>query len=148
MHAWGDHTRLDGSTAGGHWDPFTKPHRLPYEGAAGDRHVGDLGNVIAGANGEIYHLASYPDLVLGGANWASSIGRGFVVHGLADQGQAIAGNGGAGARVATGVLGIAAAFPSTIDPGMSVARSVAMRCLSIGQLMNVWVCDAMRCDVM
>ena len=74
VHQFGDNTNGCVS-AGGHFNPHNKNHGGPEDD---DRHVGDLGNVIAGSDGVVNteivdHLVS-----LAGPN--SIIGRTIVVH--------------------------------------------------------------------
>ncbi|XP_058872016.1 copper chaperone for superoxide dismutase-like [Acipenser ruthenus] len=47
VHEFGDLTD-DCLSCGGHFNPFGKPHGAPQES---DRHVGDLGNILAGPEG-------------------------------------------------------------------------------------------------
>ena len=91
----------DGMASGGHYNPTMAPH------AGHDspkRHVGDLGNVMANANGNVSLDLEDPHLVFHGPT--SIIGRGLVVHEKADDLRSQpAGN--AGARLAVGVIGVA-----------------------------------------
>lgn len=98
IHEAGDCSTADGSSAGGHFNPTHQPHG----GRDSDkRHVGDLGNITADANGHA-HLDFVDDrLELSGPN--SIIGRGVIVHaGRDDLTSQPAGN--SGARVACGVV--------------------------------------------
>jgi len=96
---------------GGHFNPHKATH-----GAPGDlrRHVGDLGNILAGPDGMALVDLMDTKISLNGLN--SIVGRGVVVHmGQDDMGKG--GNegslatGNAGGRVACGVIGRA-------DPGV------------------------------
>jgi len=93
-------------TAGAHYNPFSKVHGGPKDL---ERHVGDLGNVVANADG----VASFSgeDHLVQLTGPYSVIGRSVVVHadpddlgkgGFPDSGT----TGHAGARVACGVIGI------------------------------------------
>lgn len=102
---------LDGGcgSSGSHYNPFGKNHGAPYDE---DRHVGDLGNIVA--NEEGVAVATITDRLVKLSGETSVIGRAIVVHADRDD----LGRGGfpdslttghAGARVACGVIGIAAA---------------------------------------
>lgn len=101
IHQWGDCSAPDGTSAGGHFNPFNTRH-----GAPGDkeRHVGDLGNLDAGADG-IAHFEMVDKVIsLTGPN--SIIGRAVIVHAGEDDLKSQP-TGNAGARVACGVIGYA-----------------------------------------
>ena len=101
--------------AGPHFNPAGKTH-----GAPGDeeRHAGDLGNITAGADGVATVALKDTQIPLSGPN--SIVGRAVVVHELADdlgkgdhsepgtQGKTSKTTGNAGARLACGVIGLAA----------------------------------------
>jgi Cu-Zn family superoxide dismutase len=105
VHAFGDLT--DGCTsAGPHFNPFGKTHGAPSDDT---RHVGDLGNVEAGADGKVE--TTITDHLVSLIGQHSVIGRSIVVHELVDD----LGKGGhelslttgnAGGRLACGVIGI------------------------------------------
>uniref|UniRef100_A0A6B2LPH7 Superoxide dismutase [Cu-Zn] n=1 Tax=Arcella intermedia TaxID=1963864 RepID=A0A6B2LPH7_9EUKA len=105
IHQWGD-LREGCTTAGPHFNPFGKNHGGPSEG---DRHVGDLGNVVAGADGKAELDVEDKQVSLFGEN--SVIGRAVVVHADEDD----LGKGGhsdslttghAGGRIACGIIGV------------------------------------------
>ncbi len=109
VHALGDVSQ-GCVTAGGHFNPQGAKHGGPTDE---ERHAGDLGNIIAGADGtcEQTIVDSRISLLPGAPN--SIVGRSIVVHADADD----LGKGGfpdslttghAGARVACGVIGIGA----------------------------------------
>uniref|UniRef100_A0A914EAF4 Superoxide dismutase [Cu-Zn] n=2 Tax=Acrobeloides nanus TaxID=290746 RepID=A0A914EAF4_9BILA len=110
IHQYGDRTQ-GCTSAGPHFNPFNKTHAGPNDE---NRHVGDLGNVEAGADG-VAHVDITDKLIqLHGQN--SVVGRSMVVHqGVDDLGQGVGDKreeslktGNAGARVACGVIGLAA----------------------------------------
>ena len=100
IHEFGDCSGKDGKTAGGHFNPEGKNHGAPD---AIERHVGDLGNLVADENGEAHYEAVNNLLAFTGPH--SIIGRGIIVHaGKDDFVSQPTGN--AGGRVACGVIGI------------------------------------------
>jgi Cu-Zn family superoxide dismutase len=104
IHAFGDCSSGDGKSAGGHFNPTGSAHAAPTA-AAGHRHIGDLGNITAGADGKA-HL-EYIDPLLAFAGEISILGRGVIVHADKDD-FTTQPTGAAGARVACGVIGAAA----------------------------------------
>ncbi|KAI9099294.1 copper-zinc superoxide dismutase [Phlyctochytrium arcticum] len=106
IHEFGDNT--NGCTsAGGHFNPTAQTHGAPTDAV---RHVGDLGNLTAGADGNVKVELEDSHIKLIGPQ--SIIGRTVVVHaGEDDLGRTdhkeskITGN--AGGRVACGVIGVA-----------------------------------------
>ena len=100
---------------GPHFNPAGKDH-----GAPGDenRHAGDLGNIVAGADGVATVSVTDTQIPLTGPN--SIVGRAVVVHELPDdlgkgdsseigtQGKTSKTTGNAGARLACGVIGMSA----------------------------------------
>jgi len=101
IHEYGDCSSDDGSSAGGHFNPDNVKH-----GASTDsvRHVGDLGNIEAGQDGNA-HL-EITDSLLSFSGPHSIIGRGVIVHGGEDD-LTSQPSGNAGPRVACAVIGIA-----------------------------------------
>jgi len=100
VHEFGDCSMADGKCAGGHFNPEGKDHGKPD---AEVRHVGDFGNIKAGADGK----ASYKrvDKLITFSGPHSIIGRAIIVHAAPDDFSQPVGN--AGARVGCGVIGIA-----------------------------------------
>jgi Cu-Zn family superoxide dismutase len=101
IHQYGDCMGTDGSAAGGHFNPEGKRHgsRMSEE-----RHVGDLGNIMAAEDGNA-HIDMVDQLItLEGSH--SIIGRSVVVHAGEDDLKSQP-SGSAGARLACGVIGIA-----------------------------------------
>ncbi|WP_246043189.1 superoxide dismutase family protein [Fodinibius saliphilus] len=101
IHQYGDCRANDGTSAGGHYNPADNKHAGPD---AESRHVGDMGNIEADADGNA--TINYVDstIELNGAD--SIIGRGVVLHGGADDLESQP-SGAAGPRVGCGVIGIA-----------------------------------------
>ncbi|XP_076358639.1 superoxide dismutase [Cu-Zn]-like [Tachypleus tridentatus] len=106
VHEFGDLT--NGCTsAGGHFNPFEQDHGAPRDRF---RHVGDLGNVVAGNYGVARIYLSDPFLTMSGP--LSILGRAIVVHAGEDDlgrgGHPLSKkSGNSGARVACGVIGLA-----------------------------------------
>ena len=97
-------------TAGPHFNPHNKTHGGP---ASEVRHVGDLGNLIAGEDGTSHFELEDHQIMLHGE--FSVIGRSCVTHAGVDD----LGNGGneeslktgnAGGRLACGVIGLSGPF--------------------------------------
>lgn len=101
IHEYGDCTAPDAKSAGGHFNPFDKPHGGPEDE---ERHVGDLGNITAGEDGNASYERVDSHLKLSGEN--SIVGLAVVVHKKEDD-FTTQPTGGAGARAACGVIGIA-----------------------------------------
>lgn len=101
VHQYGDLSdRSSGASAGGHFAPEGSPHGKPSDE---QRHVGDLGNVVAGKDGTA--TIDLVDHVVALSGERSIVGRALVVHAGADHFTQPSGN--AGERVAFGVIGIA-----------------------------------------
>eukprot|EP00736_Rhodelphis_marinus_P010187 Rmarinus@m.7569 len=105
VHAFGDLTN-GCMSAGPHYNPFNKNHGGP---ADSDRHVGDLGNISAKADGTATLSIDDSQVKLLGPN--SVVGRALVIH----EGTDDLGKGGhddslttghAGARQMCGVIGL------------------------------------------
>jgi Cu-Zn family superoxide dismutase len=100
IHECGDCTAANGSSAGGHFNPMGKSH-----GSSTDmmRHMGDMGNIVADANGNAQ--LDYFDNIISLTGEYSIIGRAIIVHKDEDDLKTQP-TGNAGARVACGVIGI------------------------------------------
>lgn len=101
IHEFGDCTALDGTSAGGHFNPQGQPHGGPD---SDQRHVGDLGNITVDENG--YAQVDYVDPLLSFDGPNSILGRGVIVHAGEDDLQSQP-TGDAGARLSCGVIGVA-----------------------------------------
>jgi Cu-Zn family superoxide dismutase len=98
VHEKGDCSAPDATSAGGHFNPATKPHG--HYGKA-ERHGGDMPNLRADAAGSTRVMWDSDQLSLSGAS--SVIGRAVVVHRDPDDYQSQpAGN--SGPRIACGVV--------------------------------------------
>ncbi len=92
----------DGMASGAHYDPTMTKHHAGLD--TPKRHIGDLGNITAKANGNA--TVDLDDASLRFRGPTSIIGRGVVVHEKPDDLKSQpAGN--AGARLAVGVIGVA-----------------------------------------
>jgi len=97
IHEKGDCSSGDGMSAGGHFNPYGKPH-----GRGAERHAGDLPNLKADAKGRAT-LSVDLDVITVTPGPASVVGRGIIVHAQPDDytSQPV---GNAGARLACGVI--------------------------------------------
>jgi superoxide dismutase, Cu-Zn family len=98
VHEFGDCSKMDGSCAGGHFNPDKMKHGAPD---AAERHVGDFGNIEADADGKATYKRVDKVISLSGAH--SIIGRAIIVHANPDDFSQPTGN--AGGRVGCGVIG-------------------------------------------
>jgi superoxide dismutase, Cu-Zn family len=103
IHEFGDCSAADFSSAGGHYNPTGHQHAGPSEAR---RHIGDMGNIEAGADGVATVDYTDPRLRLEGAHGV--LGRGVIVHANPDDFKTQP-TGNAGGRVACGVIGVAKA---------------------------------------
>ncbi|GAB5520807.1 MAG: superoxide dismutase family protein [Rhodothermales bacterium] len=103
VHAVGDCSAPDGTSAGGHFNPGEAPHGAP-DNLPSERHVGDLGNAEADADGNATYERVDAMLAFEGA--ASIIGKAVIVHGGTDD-LTSQPSGAAGPRVACGVIEVA-----------------------------------------
>ena len=98
IHEHGDCSAHDASSAGGHFNPTGKKHGGPDDP---DRHVGDLGNVVADADGHAYYERVDRIISLNGPE--SIVGLSVVVHADEDDLKTQP-TGNSGARIACGVI--------------------------------------------
>ncbi|XP_038890446.1 superoxide dismutase [Cu-Zn] 1-like isoform X2 [Benincasa hispida] len=105
VHAFGDTTNGCLST-GPHFNPEGKDHGAPHDE---NRHVGDLGNLVAGDDGTATFSIVDKQISLVGPN--SVLGRSIVVHADPDdlgrgQTELSLTTGNAGERIGCGVIGL------------------------------------------
>lgn len=101
IHEYGDCSALNATSAGGHFNPDGVKHGGRMDKV---RHVGDMGNITADANGKAHF--EWTDNLLSFWGPHSIIGRGLIVHaGKDDLHSQPSGN--AGPRAGCGVIGIA-----------------------------------------
>jgi len=106
VHECGDMTDQCESMCA-HFNPHNKNHGCP---GAKERHVGDLGNLKADANG-VAHYRQIDDVIKLRGTKYNIIGRGLIIHadeddcGLGDRDSLKTGN--AGKRIACAVIGYA-----------------------------------------
>jgi superoxide dismutase, Cu-Zn family len=99
IHEYGDCSAPDGASAGGHFAMAGEMHGAPADKM---RHLGDLGNITAGADSTAALDVTDTMLMLGGVH--SVIGRAVVVHAKADDLKTQP-SGDSGPRIACGVIG-------------------------------------------
>jgi len=99
IHDKGDCSSSDGMSAGGHFNPYGKPHGHTR---SGERHAGDMPNLKADKSGRAKLVVDL-DIITVTPGPASVIGRGVIVHAQPDDytSQPV---GNAGARMACGVI--------------------------------------------
>ncbi|MFN3165451.1 MAG: superoxide dismutase family protein [Phycisphaeraceae bacterium] len=111
VHQFGDLTKADGTATGGHYNPGNaEKHSLPEDHedhghSITGGHAGDLGNLESDADGNATYEKTFANITLTGKN--AVLGRGIIVHLDEDKGIDAQPTGGAGPRVAQGVIGIA-----------------------------------------
>lgn len=100
IHQYGDCSAPDGTSAGGHFAVGDHPHAHREDAS---RHVGDLGNLDADAEGNISVTFVDPQLEFSGEK--NILGRGLILHADADDFKTQP-TGNSGARIACGVIGV------------------------------------------
>lgn len=101
VHAYGDDRSDDGTSTGGHYNPEGHDHGLPDES---QRHAGDLGNLSADDEGNAEYEIVVENVTIAGT-YNPIIGRAVIIHAEADDGSQP--TGAAGARIASGIIGVA-----------------------------------------
>ena len=100
IHANGDCSAPDGTSAGGHWNPTSVAHGKWGEG---EFHLGDIGNITVGENG-MGSITLTTDLwEIGTGSDVDVVGKGIIVHAGADDFTSQP-SGAAGARIGCGVI--------------------------------------------
>lgn len=104
IHEKGDCSAPDATSAGGHFNPDAKPHGSHN---APDRHAGDLGNLVADANGDATLKIAIPmtGITMEKEGASSIIGKGLIVHADPDDYKTQP-TGNSGKRVACGVISL------------------------------------------
>ncbi len=100
VHEFGDLASPDAKSAGGHFNPDGHDHALPDKEM---RHGGDLGNLVAGDDGNATLEITVKNLKLD-AGKHGILGRAVIIHDKEDDGGQPTGN--AGDRIGAGVIGI------------------------------------------
>ena len=103
IHEKGDCSALDGTSAGGHWNPTNVAHGKWGEG---EFHLGDIGNITVGEDGtgtielttNLWEMGTGSDLDI--------VGTGIIVHADADDFTSQP-SGNAGARIGCGAIQLA-----------------------------------------
>ncbi|NIV91845.1 superoxide dismutase family protein [candidate division KSB1 bacterium] len=98
IHEFGDCSAPDGTSAGGHFNPTDMPHGAPDDE---ERHIGDLGNVTADADGVVDVEFVDENLTFEGEN--SILGKGVILHTDSDD-YTTQPTGNAGGRISCGVI--------------------------------------------
>lgn len=99
IHDRGDCSAPDATSAGGHFNPFAKPHGDP---ARAGHHAGDLPMLVAGADGQARFEALMDGITLQSGP-ANILGRSVIVHAQPDD-FTTQPTGNSGARVSCGVI--------------------------------------------
>jgi len=103
IHANGDCSAPDGSSAGGHWNPTGVAHGKWGEG---EFHLGDIGNITVGEDGT-GSISLTTDLwEIGTGSDVDVVGKGIIVHAGADDFTSQP-SGAAGMRIGCGVIVLA-----------------------------------------
>lgn len=98
VHEFGDCSGKDAAGVGAHFNPTNSKHGSPD---SADRHVGDLGNLVADANGHAHYERVDKLIKLQGKN--SILGRSIIIH--ADKDDYVSQPAGAsGAKIGCGII--------------------------------------------
>ena len=100
IHANGDCSAPDGTSAGGHWNPTGVAHGKWGEG---EFHLGDIGNITVGADGTGSITLTTDLWDIGTGSDVDVVGKGIIVHADADDFVSQP-SGAAGARIGCGVI--------------------------------------------
>lgn len=99
IHEKGDCSSSDGMSAGGHFNPMSKPHAHP---TTTERHAGDMPMLTADSYGSAT-LTVELDVITIGAGATDIVGKGVIVHKDPDDFKTQP-TGNSGARLACGVI--------------------------------------------
>jgi len=100
IHEKGDCSAHDGTSAGGHFNPFGKRHGDPSKP---DHHAGDLPMIVAGSNGVAKFDAVMSGISLMEDDKADILNRSVIIHAMPDD-YTTQPTGNSGARVACGII--------------------------------------------
>ena len=100
IHAYGDCSAPDGTSAGGHWNPTDVAHGKWGEG---EFHLGDIGNISVGEDGTGSITLTTDLWEIGTGSDIDVVGKGMIVHADADDFVSQP-SGNAGARIGCGVI--------------------------------------------
>lgn len=100
IHANGDCSAADASSAGDHFNPLGHPHGAPDATS----HVGDLGNITADAQGSAVINITRTQATLNSGQSTDIVGKAIIVHAKADD-LTSQPSGESGDRIACGVIG-------------------------------------------
>lgn len=103
IHAYGDCSAPDGTSAGGHWNPTDVAHGKWGEG---EFHLGDIGNITVGEDGTGRITLTTDLWEIGTGSDIDVVGRSIIVHADADDFVSQP-SGNAGARIGCGVIVLA-----------------------------------------
>ena len=103
IHENGDCSAIDGTSAGGHWNPTDVAHGKWGEG---EFHLGDIGNMTVGDDGTGTIELSTELWEIGTGSIIDVVGKGIIVHADADDFVSQP-SGNAGARIGCGVIELA-----------------------------------------
>ncbi|HEX6850484.1 MAG TPA: superoxide dismutase family protein [Candidatus Polarisedimenticolaceae bacterium] len=101
LHEKGDCSAPDAATAGGHWNPTGAPHGK--WGHESKFHHGDIGNLVANAQGEAELEFETTLWTIGGDPGTNVVGKSVVIHEKVDD-FTTQPTGAAGARIGCGVI--------------------------------------------
>lgn len=77
IHEVGDCSAIDGSSAGGHWNPYGAMHGML---GMGESHLGDLGNIDIDAAGSGTLMITTPEWTIGTGDDTDVVGRAIILH--------------------------------------------------------------------
>ena len=101
LHASGDCSAPDATSAGGHWNPAETDHGKRGESTM--FHAGDIDNLVVGEDSTGVLSMNVNGWTIGGADSTNVIGKAIIIHASADDFTSQP-SGAAGARVGCGVV--------------------------------------------